>query len=52
MLQSSYSLRHLFDRHSVAVRLVLAPRWTHWLIRCWHAACRRAQRADRRVPYY
>jgi hypothetical protein len=52
MLQSAHLLRHLFGRRFVAPRLVPTHRWTHWLICYWHAECRRAEGAYRRVPYY
>lgn len=47
---------HLPRHHAIAGQgapeLTLAQRLTRWLLRCWHAECRWAERADRFVPYY
>lgn len=38
--------------HSVPLGRRLLLSIMRWFKRCWKAACRRAQRADRVVPYY
>jgi hypothetical protein len=41
-----------FVQPALASRLSLAHRFALWMLRRWHAACRRAERNDRSVPYY
>lgn len=52
-MSSSMHLPHRFvvpRRNSFGV--TLGRRLTRWLLRCWENGCRRAERADRFVPYY
>jgi hypothetical protein len=52
MLQTFNPLhRAVVTRHD-GPRLVIARRFSRWLLRCWVSACRRAERRGRFVPYY
>jgi hypothetical protein len=52
MLQSIRSLHRPVVAREAATRSTLAHLAARWLLRRWQAACRRAERADRFVPYY
>ncbi|WP_372525237.1 hypothetical protein [Piscinibacter sp.] len=52
MLQSIRSLHRPVVAREAATRPTLTHRVARWLLRRWQAACRRAERADRFVPYY
>ncbi|HEY3048426.1 MAG TPA: hypothetical protein VGJ72_13340 [Polaromonas sp.] len=52
MLHSIHSLHRLVAARDVEPRPTLAHRFARWLLCCWQAECRRAERPHRIVPYY
>lgn len=52
MLLSEPATRVSLARRPMAARLVWLSALREPILRCWNAACRHAERADRVVPYY
>ncbi len=52
MAATTQSLPHTVAPQQPASRHAGKNPMAHWLLRCWQAACRRAERPDRFVPYF